>query len=189
MPESFSVASLLIPGLVILFVLALVLIIRVMVSRDQKIPPNKVAIIYGRGTSVTGGGQLQGCKVVSGGGVLVWPVFQDIAFMDTAVFNMPIHETDIPNRDNVKITVGGFAACKISTAPEDLQFRGHVVSWPNRRAGPRDDQEPADRTFAVHHRQIEHRRVSSGTATPSTRWWSARRPRSSRRWASRWFRW
>ena len=33
MPESFSVASLLVPGLVILFVLALVLIIRVMVSR------------------------------------------------------------------------------------------------------------------------------------------------------------
>jgi flotillin len=119
MPESFG--SLLVIGLVVLFLLALFLIIKVMVSRYQKIPPNKVAIIYGRGTSVTGAGQLQGCKVVSGGGVLVWPVFQDIAYMDTAVFNMPIHETDIPNRDNVKITVGGFAACKISTAPEDVQ--------------------------------------------------------------------
>jgi len=107
--------------LVLLLLVALVLIIKVMASRYQKIPPNQVAIVYGRGTSVTGAGQLQGCKVVSGGGVLVWPIFQEIAFMDTSIFNMPIHETNIPNKDNVKITVGGFAACKISTAPEDLQ--------------------------------------------------------------------
>jgi len=116
-----NVGSLLIPGLVLLFLVAVILIVKVLVSRYQKIPPNKVAIVYGRGTSVTGAGQLQGCKVVSGGGVLVWPVFQEIAFMDTSIFNMPIHETNIPNKDNVKITVGGFAACKISTAPEDLQ--------------------------------------------------------------------
>jgi len=118
---SFELSSLLIPGLVLLLLVALVLIIKVMASRYQKIPPNQVAIVYGRGTSVTGAGQLQGCKVVSGGGVLVWPIFQEIAFMDTSIFNMPIHETNIPNKDNVKITVGGFAACKISTAPEDLQ--------------------------------------------------------------------
>jgi len=112
----------LIPGLVVLFFLTLLLMVKVMVSRYRKIPPNKVAIIYGRGTAVAGDvGKIQGCKVVSGGGVLVWPIFQEIAFMDTAIFNMPIHETNIPNRDNVKITVGGFAACKISTTPEDLQ--------------------------------------------------------------------
>ena len=119
--EAFGTGQLMIVAGVLFVFLSFVFILRVLVSRYQKIPPNKVAIIYGRGTSVTGTGQLQGCKVVSGGGVLVWPIFQDIAFMDTAVFNMPIHETDIPNRDNVKITVGGFAACKISTTPEDLQ--------------------------------------------------------------------
>jgi flotillin len=116
-----SVGQFMIPGLVIFIFIAFLLAVKVMVSRYQKIPPNKVAIIYGRGTNVAGAGQIQGCKVVSGGGVLVWPVVQAIDFMDTAVFNMPIHETNIPNRENVKITVGGFAACKISTLPEDLQ--------------------------------------------------------------------
>jgi flotillin len=119
----FSLGQYLIPGLVLLLFFAILLIIKVMVSRYRKIPPNKVAIIYGRGTKVAGpaGGQIQGCKVVSGGGVLVWPVVQEIAFMDTAVFKMEIRETDIPNKDNVKISVKGVAICKISTTPEDLQ--------------------------------------------------------------------
>ena len=114
--------QLLIPGLVLLLVGSLMLIARVLITRYQKIPPNKVAIIYGRGTRTSGqAGAVKGCKVVSGGGVMVWPVVQEIDFMDTAVFSLPIKETNIPNKDNVKITVGGYAACKISTADEDLQ--------------------------------------------------------------------
>ena len=115
------VGQYLIPGLIILFFFAVIIILKVMVGRYQKIPPNKVAIIYGRGTKVSGEGQIQGCKVVSGGGVLVWPVFQEIDFMDTAAFKMAINEANIPNKDNVKINVGGVAVCKISTTPEDLQ--------------------------------------------------------------------
>ncbi|MFA5878266.1 MAG: SPFH domain-containing protein [Candidatus Staskawiczbacteria bacterium] len=111
----------LIPILVILFFIAVIIMLRVMVSRYQKIPPNKVAIIFGRGTKVGGEGQIQGCKVVSGGGVFVWPVFQSIDYMDTAAFRMAINETGVPNKENVGINVAGVAVCKISTSPEDLQ--------------------------------------------------------------------
>ena len=123
----FSFGQLLIPGLLIFLFLAVMLMLKVFLNRYQKIPPNQVAVIYGKGTKIAataeGGaaGQIQGCKVVSGGGVFVWPVFQEIQFMDTAIFQMPLHETNIPNKDNVKITVGGVAACKISNTPEDLQ--------------------------------------------------------------------
>lgn len=74
--EAFSVGSFMIPGFVILVLLAAFLIAKAMANRYQRIPPNQVAIIYGRGTKTVGEGQIQGCKVVSGGGVLVWPIFR-----------------------------------------------------------------------------------------------------------------
>lgn len=117
-----GIGSLFTPVLIIVLVIAILLGIKALASRYQKIPPNKVAIIYGKGAKATAGqGQISGCKVVSGGGVLVWPIIQDIAFMDTAVFKMAIQETGIPNKDNVPISIKGVAVCKISTKPEDLQ--------------------------------------------------------------------
>lgn len=117
-----SLGGFLIPALMIMFFFAFVFMIKALASRYQKIPPNKVAIIYGKGAKASAGqGQISGCKVVSGGGVLVWPVIQEIAFMDTAVFKMTIQETGIPNKDNVPISIKGVAVCKISTKPEDLQ--------------------------------------------------------------------
>ena len=117
-----SLGGLLVPALVIIFFIAFLYAIKALASRYQKIPPNKVAIIYGKGAKASAGqGQISGCKVVSGGGVLVWPVIQEIAFMDTAVFKMTIQETGIPNKDNVPISIKGVAVCKISTKPEDLQ--------------------------------------------------------------------
>jgi flotillin len=119
---SQSLGGFLIPALMIMFFFAFIFMIKALASRYQKIPPNKVAIIYGKGAKATAGqGQISGCKVVSGGGVLVWPVIQEIAFMDTAVFKMTIQETGIPNKDNVPISIKGVAVCKISTKPEDLQ--------------------------------------------------------------------
>ena len=116
-----SVGQFLIPGFALMLVVALVLIVKVAVSRYKKIPPNKVGIIYGRGSTMTAEGRLQGCRVAQGGGVFVWPIFQNIEFMDTATFALQIKETSIPNKDNVKVSVSGVAVCKISNAPEDLQ--------------------------------------------------------------------
>lgn len=146
-----GIGSFFIPILIIVLVIAILLGIKALASRYQKIPPNKVAIIYGKGAKATAGqGQISGCKVVSGGGVLVWPIIQDIAFMDTAVFKMTIQERGIPNKDNVPISIKGVAVCKISTKPEDLQSA--AASFLNK--SPEEIEDTISATLIGHVRSI-----------------------------------
>ena len=49
------------------------------------------------------------------------PIVESLQVMSTAVFQFPIDETGIPNKDNVRVEVKGVATCKISTAAEDLR--------------------------------------------------------------------
>lgn len=119
----FSLGSMMIPGLVIFIFIGFMLTVKVMMSRYRKIPPNKVAIVFGRKAKLASsdGKTISGCRVVSGGGVLVWPVIEEMSEMDTSVFQVNIKEEGILNKDNVPINVFGAAMCKISTKPEDLQ--------------------------------------------------------------------
>jgi flotillin len=136
--------ALLIPGLIVLLALAMVLILRAMASRYKKIPPNKIGIFFGRNNTwtdpVDGKQKVRGFRIVAGGGSLLWPFFEEYQELSTAAFQTPIEEQNIPNKDNVKISVKGVATCKISAAPEDLHnaamaFLGrdeeHVKSFVN----------------------------------------------------------
>jgi len=116
--------ALLIPALIVLLALAVVLILRAMASRYKKIAPNMIGIFYGRKyrwTDPTDGKQkVRGFRIVAGGGSLLWPFFEDYQELSTAAFQTSIGEKNIPNKDNVKISVDGIATCKISSSPEDL---------------------------------------------------------------------
>jgi flotillin len=119
-----GLSSLVLPGLIIIIPLALVLLVRAMSSRYKKIPPNMVGIFYGRKYKYVdpadGRVKQRGFRIVAGGGSLLWPILEHLQLMSTAAFQSGIEENDIPNRDNVKISVKGVATCKISAAPEDL---------------------------------------------------------------------
>ena len=114
----------LVPFMILLVVLAFVVVIRVMASRYKKIPPNQVGIFFGRKYSyldpADGKTKSRGFRIVAGGGSLLWPIVENLQYMSTAAFQTTIDETNIPNRDNVKVSVKGVATCKISTTPEDL---------------------------------------------------------------------
>ncbi len=114
----------LIPVLILLVVLAFIIVIRVMASRYKKIPPNQVGIFFGRKYTYVdladGKTKSRGFRIVSGGGSLLWPIVENLQYMSTAAFQTTIDETNIPNKDNVKVSVKGVATCKISAAPEDL---------------------------------------------------------------------
>src|SRR5262245_50160618 len=121
---SAAVRLLVIPVLVIMAALAFVISIRVMASRYKKIAPNTIGIFYGRKYKwidpTDGKPKVRGFRIVAGGGSLLWPFFEDYQELSTAAFQTSIGEKNIPNKDNVKISVDGIATCKISTAPEDL---------------------------------------------------------------------
>jgi flotillin len=108
-----------IPGMILLCAVAFVIVVRVMASRYKKIPPNAVGIFYGRKYKGPKG-ELLGFRVVSGGGSLLLPLVENYQEMSTAAFQTEIDENNIPNQDNVKISVKGVATCKISTGQEDL---------------------------------------------------------------------
>ena len=116
--------SLFLPAMVVMIAVAFIIVVRVMASRWKKIAPNSVGICYGRKYAwidpTDGKQKVRGFRIVAGGGLLLLPIFEELQELSTAAFQTEIAETDIPNRDNVKINVKGVATCKISTAPEDL---------------------------------------------------------------------
>lgn len=119
-----SFAAFLRPALIVLIAVAILVVLRVMASRYKKIPPNRIGIFFGRKYKWTdptdGKVKVRGFRIVAGGGSLLWPFVEDYQELSTAAFQTSIGEKNIPNKDNVKISVDGIATCKISTAPEDL---------------------------------------------------------------------
>jgi flotillin len=119
-----TLGKLFLPAMIILIAVAFIIVVKVMASRYKKIPPNRIGIFFGRKykwTDPTDGKQkVRGFRIVAGGGSLLWPFFEDYQELSTAAFQTSIGEKNIPNKDNVKISVDGIATCKISSAPEDL---------------------------------------------------------------------
>jgi flotillin len=120
----FTLKSLTYPAMIVLIVVAFIIVVRVIATRYKKIPPNAVGIFYGKKYTwvdpTDGKLKKRGFTIVAGGGRILLPIVEHLQLMSTAAFQTRIEENDIPNRDNVKISVKGVATCKISTAPEDL---------------------------------------------------------------------
>jgi flotillin len=113
-----------IPVVILMIPVAFIIVVRVMASRYKKIAPNYIGIFYGRKYKwidpTDGKMKVRGFRIVAGGGSLLWPMVEDYQELSTAAFQTEIKEQNIPNKDNVKISVEGIATCKISSAPEDL---------------------------------------------------------------------
>src|SRR5438093_3527624 len=113
-----AIRALFIPAMIVMIAVAFILVVRVMASRYKKIAPNTIGIFYGRRykwTDPTDQKQkVRGFRIVAGGGSLLWPLFEDYQELSTAAFQTSIGEKNIPNKDNVKISVDGIATRKIS---------------------------------------------------------------------------
>lgn len=114
---------LLIPGLIVLFFLAITFIIFAMTKRYKRIAPNAIGVIYGKRRSMMTGPDGEKCevgfKLVSGGAVFIWPIVEQYAEMSTEAFQIMIQEDKIPSAKNVGVTVSGVATCRISPIPEE----------------------------------------------------------------------
>ncbi len=108
-----------VPALIVLMAVSIVLVVRFIATRYKKVPPNAVGIFYGRKYK-DASGNIVGFKVLSGGGRVLLPLVENYQEMSTAAFQLTIDEREIPNADNVKMSVEGIATCKLSTASDDL---------------------------------------------------------------------
>jgi flotillin len=118
-----QLAKLLIPLMVILAALAFIFIVRALASRYIKVPPNAVAVFYGRKykyIASDGSPQSRGFHILTGGGKILFPVVERYELMSTAAFQVEITEHNIPSAKNVGIDVHCVATCRISTVSEDL---------------------------------------------------------------------
>ena len=66
-------------------------------QRYRRCPPDKVIVIYGR----SGGSAAS--KTVHGGGILVWPLIQDYAYLDLKPMSIQINLTNALSNQNIRV--------------------------------------------------------------------------------------
>ncbi len=117
---AYRVALILSP---ILLILAVIFIVKALAGRYIKVPPNAVAVFFGRKykyQAEDGSTQSRGFQILTGGGKVLLPIVERYEIMSTAAFQVEISEHNIPSAKNVGIDVHCVATCRMSNVPEDL---------------------------------------------------------------------
>lgn len=116
----FSTSSWLGPGLWVLIVAAFVVLLRIIANNYVRVPPNKVAVFYGRKRR-TKDGKEKGFLAVTGGAKLKLPLIESVAYLDLNVFSIDLDVQKAPNKDGVKVDVKGVANVKILSDANSLE--------------------------------------------------------------------
>jgi flotillin len=115
--------KLIIPLAIIGGAIALIVIGKALANRYIKVPPNAVAVFFGRKykyKTEDGSTGVRGFHILTGGGKILMPVVERYQLMSTAAFQVEISEHNIPSAKNVGIDVHCVATCRMSNVPEDL---------------------------------------------------------------------
>ena len=106
----------------ILFVIAILAALKFAANRYKKIPPNKVGVIYGTKHKVevpqpdgSVKAETVGFRLVTGGGAIIWPIFQSYAELGLEARIIPLEVRNVPNTDGVLVSVEGVATVSIGT--------------------------------------------------------------------------
>jgi len=107
------------PLLLLLAALVTVVVVMTAVRNYVKVPPNKVAVFYGR-KHRTPDGRVVGFRLVTGGAALKWPVVENVTYLDLTIFPIDLDVRDVPNKDGVLVSVQAVANVKIRSDLESL---------------------------------------------------------------------
>jgi flotillin len=111
--------SVIVPVLILLTAFVALVVVMTATRNYIKVPPNKVAVFYGR-KHVMPDGRVIGFRLVTGGARLKWPVIEDVTYMDLMVFPIDLDVKDVPNKDGVLVSVQGVANVKIRNDEQSL---------------------------------------------------------------------
>ena len=99
--------------LIIIFVVVVVVLISALLKRYRRCPSDKILVVYGS----TGKGS---AKCVHGGGVFVWPVIQDYAYLNLTPISIEANLTNALSRQNIRVDVPCRFTVGISTEADSM---------------------------------------------------------------------
>jgi flotillin len=104
-----------------IFVLFFVLLVLALIyaSRYQKVGPNQVLIIAGRGTMytdpTTGKSQRRSFREVRGGGTFIWPVVERVDHLSLELMTIEVVTPNVYTLQGVPVTLDGVAQVKVGS--------------------------------------------------------------------------
>lgn len=97
----------------IILIVVIVVIAAALLKRYRRCPSDKILVVYGS----TGKGS---AKCVHGGGVFVWPVVQDYAYLSLTPISIEANLTNALSRQNIRVDVPCRFTVGISTEPDSM---------------------------------------------------------------------
>ena len=97
----------------IILVIVAVVIASALLKRYRRCPSDKILVVYGS----TGKGS---AKCVHGGGVFVWPIIQDYAYLNLTPISIEANLTNALSRQNIRVDVPCRFTVGISTEPDSM---------------------------------------------------------------------
>ncbi|MFM8471757.1 MAG: flotillin family protein [Limisphaerales bacterium] len=95
---------------------AVIIIFAIFASRYTKVGPNEVLVISGRKRRVVdpdGKSREVGFRIVKGGGVFVWPVFEKVDILSLELLTIDVQTPEVYTSKGVPVKVDGVAQTKI----------------------------------------------------------------------------
>lgn len=115
LPEGSNVVFIAVGGALVL----LIALLGIVASYYTRVPPNKVAVVFGkRGRDMEG--RQTGFRLVQGGGFMKWPVVTAVEWISLEVMPIPVTTTAAVTIDGVPVRVDALANIKIGST-ESLQ--------------------------------------------------------------------
>jgi flotillin len=97
----------------VILVLVIIVIVAALLKRYRRCPSDKILVVYGS----TGKGS---AKCVHGGGVFVWPIIQDYAYLNLTPISIEANLTNALSRQNIRVDVPCRFTVGISTEPDSM---------------------------------------------------------------------
>ena len=139
----------LIPVLLLLTAIAVLVVVMTAVRNYIKVPPNKVAVFYGRKRR-TAEGATVGFRLVTGGAALKWPILESVSYLDLTIFPIDLDVRDVPNKDGVLVSVQAVANVKIRS--DEISLSAAAERFLGR--SPEDIKQIAYKNLEGHLRSI-----------------------------------
>ena len=97
----------------IILIIVAIVIVSSLLKRYRRCPSDKILVVYGS----TGKGS---AKCVHGGGVFVWPIIQDYAYLNLTPISIEANLTNALSRQNIRVDVPCRFTVGISTEPDSM---------------------------------------------------------------------
>ena len=105
---------------------ALIIILSYLTGRRayQRVPPNKVMVIYGRGKTIFNeSGNLErtdGVRLITGGGAIIWPYLEAHDYLDLTVITIAVKKDEVYTVDGIPIQLDWVAQVQIAADDNSL---------------------------------------------------------------------